>query len=220
MAMQREIQDKWESMGGADGVLGSPDGGSKKTISGGGYYQRFQRGTIYWNSVSGAFEVHGGVHIKYMELGYEVSYLGFPTSDTIDLGEWRCYNNFTGGAIYFHPLFSGQALHGPVFGKWREMGAEKSKMGYPVDDTADAPDGIGQFQRFQAGEIYWHPDTGAFEVMGRIRLKWYGLGGVNGKLGYPVSGVTTNKEGSYQKFQHGALIWHKKEKRMEVGFMD
>jgi uncharacterized protein with LGFP repeats len=214
--MIKEIKEKWDSTGGIDGTLGIPYDESKKTIKNDGYYQRFQHGSIYWKSNIGAFEVHGGVESTYNKMGYEASYLGFPTSDTINLGDGCSYNNFEGGVIYYNPLFSGCASHGSILAKWRELGAEKSIIGYPVGDIEDLEDGKGQFQRFQFGDIYWHPNTGAFEIIGRIRTKWYELGGAGGKFGYPVSDIAKNESGSYQNFQHGTIVWQEKRKQVEV----
>ena len=214
--MQNEIEEKWKSLGGKEGLLGSPHNESKKTIKNDGLYQRFEYGTIFWNSGIGSFEVYGGVEAKYMEMGYEASFLGFPITDTTDLGQGCCYNNFQGGAIYFHPLFSGIALHGPILTKWKDLGAEQSALGYPVGDTQDLGNKKGQYQRFQYGDIYWHPDIGAFEVRGRIKTEWKTLGGPSGKLGYPISEPSENESGSYQNFQHGTIIWQKKRKQVEV----
>lgn len=196
--------------------MGSPFNESKKTIKEDGFYQRFEHGSIYWNSKTGAFEVHGGIEGRYTKIGHEASFLGYPLSDTIDLGEGCCFSDFEGGAIYFNPLFGAYVLRGSPLAKWRQSGAEKGVMGYPVSDTETLEDGIGQYQHFQSGDIYYHPDIGAFEVRGRVRIKWLGLGGINGKLGYPVSDTKENEDGSYQKFQHGSIIWHKTRKQMEV----
>ncbi|MCK4928772.1 MAG: hypothetical protein KAR76_03455, partial [Methanosarcinales archaeon] len=203
--MLDEIKQKWISMGGESSSLGNPYSGTMKTIREDGYFQRFQHGSIYWSSTSGAFEIHGGVESKYMSMGYEASYLKYPTFDTVALTNGCSFNDFMGGAIYFNPLFSGHALYGPILEKWREMGAEKSVMGYPTGDTEPTIDGEGQFQHFQAGDLYWHPEVGIFGVKGRIRLKWYELGGVEGELGYPVSEVMMDGETSSQKFQHGKI---------------
>ena len=211
-----EIEKKWASMGGADGVLGKPYGESRKTIDGNGKYQRFDNGSIYWNPDSGAFYIYGVVESKYTKMGYESSYLGFPTSDTIDLGDKRSYNNFTGGVIYCHPLFHCIALRGPILDRWKQMGAEKSVMGYPVREIQATEDGKGECQHFQFGDIYSHPDHGIFEMRGRPRIEWYKLGGLNGKFGPPASEVTESEDGSYQNFKHGTIVWHGKQHKVDI----
>ena len=83
-------------------------------------------------------------------------------------------------------------------------------------DPENMKNGKGQYQRFQKGDIYWQPDIGSFETSGRIRNAWYELGGANGKLGYPISRITREEAGSYQKFQHGTIIWHEKRRQVEI----
>ena len=40
---------------------------------------------------------------------------------------------------------------------------------YPVTDETGTPDGVGRFNHFEGGSIYWTPGTGAKEVHGAIR---------------------------------------------------
>jgi hypothetical protein len=58
---------------------------------------------------------------------------------------------------------------GPVRDKWAELGWEQSFLGYPLTDEMPTPDGIGRYNHFSGGSIYWHPDTGAHEVPGAIQ---------------------------------------------------
>jgi hypothetical protein len=60
-------------------------------------------------------------------------------------------------------------------------------LGLPVEDQQARPDG-GLRQRFERGEICWHPDTGAFAVYGGIH-DWWGPDGPDNTLGYPVSDI-------------------------------
>jgi len=211
-----EIEKKWVSTGGADGPLGSSYGETMKTIDEQGKYQRFKNGSIYWDPETGAFAIHGPVMSKYSTLGYEASSLGALISDTVDLGDGRSYNDFNGGTIYCHPLFHCIVVSGPILKRWREMGAEKSVMGYPVRELVPTEDGKGECQHFQFGDIYSHPDHGIFEVRGRPRIEWYKLGGLDGKFGPPTSEVVENDDGSYQNFKHGTIIWHGRQRAVEI----
>jgi len=79
-------------------------------------------------------------------------------------------------------------VHGAILAKYQELGAESSFLGYPVTDESGTPDGIGRFNHFQAGSIYWTPATGAHEVHGLIRDYWSAHGWErNAALGYPIS---------------------------------
>lgn len=79
-------------------------------------------------------------------------------------------------------------VHGAIRDKYIELGFERSFLGYPVTDETSCPDGVGRFNHFQAGSIYWTPSTGAHEVHGLIRDFWAAHGWErNPALGYPIS---------------------------------
>jgi hypothetical protein len=79
-------------------------------------------------------------------------------------------------------------VHGAIREKYLALGAEASILGYPRTDETGTPDGIGRFNHFQSGSIYWTPGTSAYEVHGLIRDLWASLGWErNPQLGYPIS---------------------------------
>src|SRR5207245_1095626 len=84
--------------------------------------------------------------------------------------------------------------------KWAAIGWETSALGYPISDELTTPDGVGRYNVFQNGSIYWTPSTGAFEVHGAIRDKWGALGWENG-LGYPVTDELPTPDGT-GRFNH------------------
>ena len=88
------------------------------------------------------------------------------------------------------------------------MGWERSFLGYPLTDESPTPDGIGRFNHFQGGSIYWTPTTRAHEVHGTIRDKWASMGWERSFLGYPISdelGATNG--GRVSSFEHGSITW-------------
>ncbi|MDL9980029.1 LGFP repeat-containing protein [Microbacterium sp. ASV49] len=79
-------------------------------------------------------------------------------------------------------------VHGEIGVHYRALGGSGSVLGYPTTDETGTPDGIGRYNHFQAGSIYWTPGTGAHEVHGLIRSFWAAAGWErNAALGYPVS---------------------------------
>src|SRR5882724_9720067 len=79
-------------------------------------------------------------------------------------------------------------VHGAIRDKYLALGAEASILGYPRTDESGTPDGVGRFNHFQGGSIYWTPGTSAHEVHGLIRGLWSILGWeTNPQLGYPIS---------------------------------
>jgi hypothetical protein len=83
-------------------------------------------------------------------------------------------------------------VHGTIREKYLAFGAEASILGYPLTDETGTPDGIGRFNHFQSGSIYWTPGTYAQEVHGLIRDRWSSLGWErNPQLGYPITDELT-----------------------------
>lgn len=262
------INLEYTNLGGASGFLGSPTTAVSNCPDGEGFYRHFNGGSIYWHPAVGAHEVHGVIRDKWSSLGWERSFLGYPTTDDTpgdDLNHIGHFNQFQGGAIY---AFAGNTVtavpfsavspsaslspqsvslvtatsaaslavttngavtnpgsnaslrtisdnarvisiddsrvrasvlvgvgggnihevHGAIESKYHELGAETSILGYPITDESGTPDGIGRYNHFQAGSIYWTPNTGAYEVHGLIRDFWAANGWErNPNLGYPIS---------------------------------
>ncbi|OJT22554.1 hypothetical protein BO221_22560 [Archangium sp. Cb G35] len=198
-----DIREKWKALGWERSDLGYPTTGELKTPDGAGRYNHFQNGSIYWTQATGAREVRGLIHAKWAELGWETSYLGYPTTDeqTTPDGVGR-YNHFQRGSIYFTPATGAHEVIGDINAKWIALGREAGLLGYPLTDETKTPDGVGRFNHFQNGSIYWTPTTGAREVHGPIRAKWESLGWERSALGYPVTdeyAVTGGRESEFQK---------------------
>jgi hypothetical protein len=75
------IRDHWEALGGPAGFLGLPLTEELTCVDGKGRFNRFEGGVIYFLPSTGALEVHGAILRRWAALGYERSYLGYPTSD-------------------------------------------------------------------------------------------------------------------------------------------
>lgn len=73
----------------------------------GGRANHFEAGSVYWSPATGAHEVHGAIRAAWAGLGWEMSALGFPTSDehTRD-GVRRA--EFQGGVITWTPAGGAQ----------------------------------------------------------------------------------------------------------------
>src|SRR5579884_3153806 len=78
--------------------FGSPTSDIELGADARGYYRHFQHGSIFWLPSWGAHEVHGAIRDKYASMGWDGSYLRYPTTDEIQ-GEVR-YSNFEYGTIY------------------------------------------------------------------------------------------------------------------------
>ena len=110
-----------------------------------GRFNHFQGGSIYWHPETGAHEVHGAIRRKYMELGAERSFLGYPTThETKTPDRVGRFNHFHGGSIYWTPRTSAHEVHGLIRGYWASEGWERNAaLGYPISDERIPDRGIG-----------------------------------------------------------------------------
>ena len=53
--------------------------------------------------------------------------------------------------------------------KYRALGGCSSVLGIPLTGERRAPDGVGRYNVFEKGSLYWRPNLGAHAVLGRIR---------------------------------------------------
>ena len=191
-------------------MLGYPLTDESGTPDGVGRFNHFQGGSIYWTPGTDAHEVHGLIRGKWSSMGWERSFLRYPLTDesrTPD-GVGR-FNHFQGGSIYWTPQTAAHEVHGDIRGKWSSLGWERSFLGYPLTDESGTPDGVGRYNHFQGGSIYWTPGTGAHEVHGAIRGLWSNMGWERSFLGYPTSDELSTEDGTgrYSEFQHGSIYW-------------
>ncbi len=99
-------------------------------------------------------------------------------------------------------------LQGAIADHYRNTPGLADLLGAPTPNTEfPAPDGVGRYTHFERGSIYWHPDTGAFSVLGAIRDEWARNHWELGPLGYPLSDEFQSDYERQSNFQHGWIGW-------------
>ncbi|MEZ0165627.1 N-acetylmuramoyl-L-alanine amidase [Kineococcus sp. LSe6-4] len=91
------IRDRWAALGWENG-LGFPVTDDTPTPNGKGYYTHFQKGSVYWSPKTGAHAISGGFRDTWASLGWENSFLGFPTKDENSV-EGGTRMEFEGGTL-------------------------------------------------------------------------------------------------------------------------
>ena len=173
------------------------------TASADGVYQRFQNGRIYWTSATGAWYIHGGSQTKYLSLGGDRSYLGYPTSDEISISG-GVYQQFQNGRIYWTASTGGTFnVHGGIYGKYGALGMDKGTLGTPSGDEVAISGGV--YQQFQNGRIYWSSKTGARGVSDATLSRYQSAQESSGFLGFPIADAIETSAGTVQRFQGGRI---------------
>lgn len=129
-----------------------------------------------------------------------------PTVAPREDGYWQ---RFDEGWVYWWPKYGAHVVRGPIFEKWADLKLEQGLLGLPITDETPTEDGVGCYNEFEFGSIYWSPLSGAYEVHGAIRDLWIELGKEQSRLGYPTSDETRAADGvgRYNNFQYGAIVW-------------
>jgi len=94
-----DIRAKWMEHGGPTGPFGPPETGETPTPDGVGRFVHFRNGvSIYWTPSTGARMIQGDIRKHWAKLGWETSFLGYPTSDEYDVPVGR-RSDFQHGTI-------------------------------------------------------------------------------------------------------------------------
>ncbi|WP_228780708.1 NucA/NucB deoxyribonuclease domain-containing protein [Nocardia cyriacigeorgica] len=201
------IKDKYNELGGPNSFLLWPTSNEIRNPDGVGAHSTFQNGPIYWSPWGGAHPVVNHFFAAWQRNGWEAGVLGYPTSDELvnpDGVGRRQY--FDGGTIYWK-LNDAYFVGGAIRDKWGETGWETGFLGYPTSDETATPDGIGRFNSFEHGSIYWTAETGAHPVSGGIQVKWGMTNFEAGPYGYPISDQRQRGQAFDQDFQFGTIGW-------------
>ena len=176
-----------------------------------GYYNDFAGGCSYhWSSGTGAHFTKGAIRDLYSSLGRQQSFLGFPTVDQAAGGYGTgAVSVFQGGRIYWSSTSGARWMRGDIRTRYVSLGAEKSFLHYPTTSQLVDGSGIGRYQTFQGGSLFWSSTTGARWMRGEIRARYLALGADTSFLRYPTTDQMASGSGTgrYQTFQGGSLFW-------------
>ncbi|MGV9674505.1 alpha/beta hydrolase-fold protein [Nocardia sp. NPDC003482] len=191
----------------ATGAVGLPTDDEHGLPDGRGRYQTFQDGSVYFTPQTGAQVVRGAILAAWAREGYERGPGGYPTGPEQRTPQRDgVVQGFENGPIYFSATTGAHRVQGMILGKYAQLGFENSQLGFPVEDELPLRDG-GSYSRFEGGNIYFSPLSGAWAVRGGpIMDAWAQQGYENGRLGYPISDEFAVPGGVQQNFQTGFVV--------------
>ncbi|MFG2294988.1 FG-GAP-like repeat-containing protein [Streptomyces sp. NPDC048603] len=180
----------------------------------------YDNASIYWHRSTGAWIVMNGNREKWISLGAENGFLGYPTSDEIrnpdGVGVVSTFRGSGGdGAIYWSPETGSWSIHGTIYKRYLASNGPSGALGYPTTDEVANADGIGRYNHFRKrneasdnGSIYWTTTTQKpLVVRAGVRNKWVSLGAEKSFLGYPKSeeyqvygGTRADFDGGYIRY--------------------
>ena len=130
-------------------------------------------------------------------------------SGEMDLGDGRGRaRDYDNASIYWTPQTGAFEIHGDIRIHYGKVGGHRGFLHYPITDETGTPDGVGRFNHFEGGSIYWTPRTGAHSVYGAILARWQALGWELSYLGYPTRDEYAISTGRRTDFERGYITWN------------
>ena len=202
------IAAQWRAAGAQNGKLGYPTTDELCGQTGSGCIQSFQRGTISWSPATGAWITNGAIGSRYNAAGAHRGLLGYPTSNEVcGQAGGGCIQSFQRGTISWSPATGAWITNGAIGSRYSAAGAHRGLLGYPTGNEACGQTGNGCVQRFQKGNIYWSPTTGAWITNGAIGTRYSTAGAMRSSLGYPTTNEKCTPGQCIQTFQRGYIGW-------------
>lgn len=202
------IAKRYQAFDAAGGDLGYPK--TDQRAVGNGFYNRFERGSIYWKEGSPARAVLDRTDARYRKLGGPLGPLGYPTSSTHEANAPGKVTDFQRGSIFMSSDTDATEVVGTILDVYRDRGGPGgSGIGFPVSPRRVFDDG-GRIQHFERGLIAGPSDSRVYLVRRQIADRYRVSGGVDGRWGYPIdhtSRIGGNAPGLSSKFQNLAAYW-------------
>lgn len=128
-----------------------------------GYFQHFEGGSIFWTDSFGAHEVHGAIRDKYASMGWQNSYLGYPTTDelsSMSAGTETRSNDFE------HGIIDWTANLGAFVPPGLSVGIERHQLGAWVHLSGQGftPGGVVRFSVAGLTNFQGQKSTGIFAI--------------------------------------------------------
>ncbi len=194
------ILTKWRQWGAESGSLGYPTGDESAIVS--GARTTFEKGHVYWSSSTGAKVLRGAVLERYLASGGP-QVLGFPTADEGAV-TGGAKAELQGGAVYWSKATGAHVVRGEILARWRQLGGETGRLGYPTGDDTAVPGGY--LTTFRNGTIWWSSSTGAKVLRGAIARQYVAAGGP-AVLGFPTTDEVSAAGGAKAELQGGTIWW-------------
>jgi uncharacterized protein with LGFP repeats/L,D-peptidoglycan transpeptidase YkuD (ErfK/YbiS/YcfS/YnhG family) len=151
------IWGRWVGLGSENSGLGYPTTREVCGLTNSGCFQNFQRGSMMWSPATGAQPTWGAIRTRWAELGFENSWLGYPTGrEVCGLSGNGCSQDFERATIFWSPGSGAQPTGGAIRVYYGQRGNGAGSLGYPI--SPEYCSGAGCRQYYQWGWLDWEPD--------------------------------------------------------------
>nr|WP_246292528.1 N-acetylmuramoyl-L-alanine amidase [Naumannella cuiyingiana] len=205
--------EKWRSLGGESGWVGSPFRLERRAY--GGAETQFAGADILGKD-GRIHAVRGSIRTRYRQLGSGASFLGFPITDEIDWPGGKG-SRFASGGIYWSATTNRAIeVRSGINGVY-VSGDHPSQLRQPTaTERASAVAGV-PYQQFEKGRIYWSNKRG-YAVYGSIYRAYADLGHERSRLGLPTSSEFDVSGGRANNFVGGRITWNRSTDRVTVTY--
>ena len=204
------VYERYEKIGGEKSALGKSVGAINCDIGRtGACVQAYEKGIIVYTPETGAWENYGDIRSRLIAVG-GVNKLGYPTSSVnCNIGhDGACVQAFEKNAVIISSKYGTYESHGRLRTRHAQLGSIDGVLGLPTSGVSQS--GNYFTQKFENGIIVANDATGTWGVYGKIFERYSQLGGLNSKLGLPVSAVNYNigrKNACVQAFEKGIIVY-------------
>ncbi|MFA9429553.1 LGFP repeat-containing protein [Egicoccus sp. AB-alg2] len=199
------IDLKYQDMGQTGSILGRPTT-PERNGAGNGRYRRYENGSIFYRSATGALAVHGAIDARHRRLGGEAGELGYPTTEVRAVGDGTgLHTRYQRGTIWQRTRSADPVeTVGRIDERYRSGGGATGRYGYPTQRIVESG---GEMVRFQ------HSNLAAAdgEPIVEVRHDMYDASrrtpaGADGPLGLAILNERLRSGGRYQEFQNGIVV--------------
>jgi hypothetical protein len=199
------IEIRYQDLGMTGSVLGAP-ATPERDAARGGRYRRYERGSIYWTSATGARYVLGAIDRRYRDLGGTGGPLRYPRTDPQGAGSGGELVRFQRGTIYRFDETGAHGVTGRSDGRYRQLDAQRGVLRRPARSTTGSRRGW-RVTRFERGWIHESPGGAAVELHGPVLRHYDGLGGIaDSGLGHATSPPRVRGGILAQHFERGVVL--------------
>ena len=155
----RQILDRYSSLGGASGELGTATGDPTFVQSSNKSYQQYQNGIIIWTASTGAWEIMSGpIRDRLAIAGGTTGPLGFPTGpNNCPQGTSFCVQSYQNGVIISNPGTGTWENVGAIRQRFVALGSVDGPLGFPTGPSVSNATTISQ--QYQHGSIIYNLTT-------------------------------------------------------------